>query len=262
MTSQQIQLKIEYYLKNADRGLLDKVPLPGGRMRLLASNPASYMCNYAVAEQWLDIDETIEAAEEEFAGRGIAPCRFYGAPDSLSLEMLRPAFARHGYAVKELRGLRMLALTGPARQVRDASYDYHWQTGSLDAGQQQFVLPTAGSWGLGHIRRQLRRGVGRMLFAGRQGQPAAGLLYTQAGDTVMLSDLYTPLDWQNPPLAESMISAAVDMAWENQAALVFVQAVGREAFSLYRRMGFAPVEMPPVWWAVKGTLPDWLAKEE
>lgn len=262
MTSQQIQLKIEYYLKNADRGLLDKVPLPGGRMRLLASNPASYLCNYAVAEQWLDIDETIEAAEEEFAGRGISPCRFYGAPDSLSLDMLRPAFARHGYAVKELRAVRMLALTGPARQVRDESYEYQWQTGTLQADQQQFVQRTAGSWGLGHIRRQLRRGMGRMLFARRQGQLAAGLLYTQAGDTAMLSDLYTPLDWQNPPLAESMVSAAVAMAWDSQTALVFVQAVGQEAFALYRRMGFMPVEMPPVWWAVKGVLPDWLAKEE
>ena len=137
MTSQQIQLKIEYYLKHADRGLLDKLPLPGGRMRLLAANPESYLCNYAVAEQWLDIDETIEAAEEEFAGRGVSPCRFYGAPDSLSLDMLRPAFARHGYAVKELRGVRMLALARPVRQVPHHGYEYSWQSGPLDEEEQQ-----------------------------------------------------------------------------------------------------------------------------
>ena len=262
MTSQQIQLKIEYYLKNADRGLLDKVPLPGGRMRLLAANPESYLCNYAMAEQWLDIDETIEAAEEEFAGRGVSPCRFYGAPDSLSLDMLRPAFARHGYAVKELRGVRMLALAGPVRQVRDDGYEYNWQSGPLDEEEQQFLRPTAGNWGLGHIRRQLRRGMGRLLFARREGKLAACLLVTQSGDTVMLSDFYSPLDWQNPPLAESMVSAAVDGAWKNQAALVFVQTGGQGPFALYRRMGFEPVEMPPVWWAVKGTLPVWLAREE
>ena len=91
---------------------------------------------------------------------------------------------------------------------------------------------------------------------------AACLLVTQSGDTVMLSDFYSPLDWQNPPLAESMVSAAVDGAWKNQAALVFVQTVGQGPFALYRRMGFEPVEMPPVWWAVKGTLPVWLAREE
>ena len=51
MTSQQIQLKIEYYLKNADRGLLDKVPLPGGRMRLLGftyDSPGSFLLFFVI----------------------------------------------------------------------------------------------------------------------------------------------------------------------------------------------------------------------
>ena len=142
MTEQQIYLKIESFLKYADKQLLDAVSLPGGRIRLFAANPESYNCNYAVINQWLDVDETIEAAEEEFAGREIFSCRFYGAPDSVELEQLRPAFIRHGYSIKVLEEIHMMALCQWKKDSCCCEYSTYWQQQELTPEEKTFVLDT------------------------------------------------------------------------------------------------------------------------
>lgn len=262
MTEQQIYLKIESFLKYADKQLLDAVSLPGGRIRLFAANPESYNCNYAVINQWLDVDETIEAAEEEFAGRDIFPCRFYGAPDSVELEQLRPAFIRHGYSIKVLEEIHMMALCQWKKDSCCCEYSTYWQQQELTPEEKTFVLDSVeGEYALFHIQRQLRRGCGKMLFA-QKGQTIVGaLLYTTQGDTVMISDDYTPLDYAKKELVEQLVCLSVQQCRTEQKELLFARVKGKQAFALYETMGFSPVKMTPLWWAVKGALPPWLEKQ-
>ncbi len=262
MTQQQIQLKIESFLKYADKRLLDSFPLPGGRIRLFAANPVSYACNYAVITQWLDVDETIEAAEEEFLGREISPCRFYGAPDSVDLEQLRPAFVRHGYSVKVMNQLHMMALTRPACQVESADCQLYWKRQELSSQEQAFVLESAnGAFALRHIQRELRRGGGKMLFAMQKNVLVAGLLYVEQGDTAMLSDEYTKLDYNNLELVQTMIAQAATLCQSEGKKLLFARVKGEKAFASYQTIGFEPIPTTPIWWAVKGKLPAWLAEQ-
>ena len=262
MTQQQIQLKIESFLKYADKRLLDSFPLPGGRMRLFAANPVSYACNYAVINQWLDVDETIEAAEEEFLGREISPCRFYGAPDSVDLEQLRPAFARHGYSIKVMEQVHMMALTRPACQVESADCQLYWQQQELSPQEQEFILQNAnGEFALQHIQRELRRGCGKMLFAIQQENLVAGLLYAEQADTAMLSDDYTKLDYNNFELVQTMIVQATTLCQSQGKKLLFARVKGQKALKCYQTIGFEPIPTTPIWWAVKGKLPLWLEEQ-
>lgn len=262
MTPQQIQLKIERFINRADRQTLDTVPLPGGRARFFAANPQSYMCNYAVVDSWLDVDDTICAAEEEFASQGVEPCRFFGTPDSLPLEELRPFFARHGYASKELPETETLVYVGGESEAAGAECALRWVHGGLDTPQRDFLRRMSGGaeFGLRHIQRQLQKGGGEMLFAYREEAPVAGLLFVPKGDTAMITDVYTHPDHRRQGLARRMVAEAAALFKRRGMALLFLQADTPEAKALYRAAGFVPVEMPAPWWAVKGSLPDWLKK--
>ncbi len=262
MTQQQIQLKIESFLKTADKRVLDSFPIPGGRMRLFAANASSYACNYAVINQWLDADETIAAAEEEFAGREISPSRFFGAPDSLDLEQLRPSFLRHGYSIKVLNDRQIMACELPLADTQQQFAQLYWQQNELTACEKEFVgACVEGAFALYHIQRELRHECSKMLFAKRDDSIVAGLLVTIQGDTTMLSDAYTDLDYENPLLAKQMIAYAAQEAFEHQGGLVFAGAKGKTAVEVYRQLGFQQVMLPPQWWAVKGRLPDWLERK-
>ncbi len=260
MTVQQMQLKIEQYLTCADRRLLDSFPLPGGRARLFVANPQSYLCNYAVVTEWLDADETIEAAEEEFAGRGISPCRFYGAPDSVDLEALRPAFLRHGYAVRAMYEVETMAFEGPIPPAPVCEGEMRWVEDRLDEDQRRFVTehPHGGEYSLKYLARVLRLRAGKILFAYRDGLPTAGLLYLPRGDTVMITDEYTSLDYRPGGLGTAMIAQAVQLFGRQGMQLLFLQASSPDGKRFCRECGFVPVPIAPVWWAVKGGLPDWM----
>lgn len=263
MTQQQIQLKIESFLKTADKRVLDSFPIPGGRMRLFAANADSYSCNYAVINQWLDADETIAAAEEEFAGREISPSRFFGAPDSLDLEQLRPVFMRHGYSIKVLDNRCIMACELPiVGDAQQRAAQLYWQQNDLTAEEKEFIgAHVDGAFALYHIQRELRHGCSKMLFAKQQDTISAGLLFTMQDDTVMLSDAYTDLDYDNVSLVKQMIAQAAQECAKQQGNLLFAGVKEEKAVEVYRQLGFQKIPLPPQWWAVKGCLPNWLQRK-
>ena len=114
---------------------------------------------------------------------------------------------------------------------------------------------------LNYIRRELdgkRLRAGKILFAYRDGLPTAGLLYLPRGDTVMITDEYTPLDYRPGGLGTAMIAQAVQLFGRQGMQLLFLQASSPDGKRFCRECGFVPVPIAPVWWAVKGGLPDWM----
>lgn len=259
MTPQQIQLKIESFMKYADKTLLDSVPLPGGRLRFFASNPQSYSCNYAVITDCLDMDETIQVAEEEFAGREIAPCRFFGAPDSVTLCNLMPAFLRHGYSVQPLSYVQAMAIELSQFSAIPIHLSFYWQKVSLNEREKAFISQSEhAEYAVAHLERLFAKGCGQILFFQQDNQIQQAILCTMQEEVVMINDDYTPLDYRNPERAKQMIARVIlDMAQQGKT-MAFVWVKKQEMFKIYREMGFKTIAVSPPWWAVKGKLPQWL----
>ena len=74
----------------------------------------------------------------------------------------------------------------------------------------------------------------------------------------MITDEYTPLDYRPGGLGTAMIAQAVQLFGRQGMQLLFLQASSPDGKRFCRECGFVPVPIAPVWWAVKGGLPDWM----
>lgn len=252
----KVSEQIIQFEKNNPMMYLDYEIAPWGRMFSDTDNKESFKSNYAVINKNENIDNAIKKIEEYYNCRNIVPKIFYRT-DSLELDVLMPYFNKYNFAAKEF-DLELMILnknydieTGKIKKC-----DIHSVSHILDRQEYNLAVEQddGETYGVRILNKQIEAGSNMFFAYDESHRPVSMALAEKYNNTVYISNVYTTPSQRRKGYGLAVVNAIISAFTDS---LIFLHTSNPEAANIYRQLGFQG-EALKLWWAVKGSMPEWL----
>lgn len=247
-------VQITQFEKFSPISYLDYKLTSWGRMLCDTENKESYTSNYAVIYRNENIDEIIKEVEEYYDSRNIVP-KIFNRCGSVELDILKPYFIKHGYAIREF-DMDLMALDANSIKNKIAEKPEIKIISNVLEGQE-YSLATeqdnGETYGVKLLNKQLASG-SKMFFAYDEfKKPVSMALAEKYNNVVYISDVYTTPSQRRKGYGMTVVNNLIQH-YDN--SMIYLYTDNPDAASIYRKLGFSGESLSS-WWAVKGSLPEW-----
>ncbi|NYB74898.1 GNAT family N-acetyltransferase [Sedimentibacter hydroxybenzoicus DSM 7310] len=246
--------QITQFEKYSPMSYLDHKLTSWGRMLCDTENKESYTSNYAVVYRNENIDEIIMEVEEYYDSRNIVP-KIFNRLGSVELDILKPYFINHGYAIREFD---MEFMTLDANSIEDKiaeKPEIKTINPPLEGREYSLAIEqdNGKTYGVKLLNKQLASG-SKMFFAYDEfKKPVSMALAEKYSNVVYISDVYTTSSMRCKGYGMAVVNNIIQH-YDN--SLIYLYTDNPDAASIYRKLGFSG-ESVSSWWAIKGSLPEW-----
>ena len=225
-----------------------------GRMLSDTENKDSYTSNFAVIYKSENIDEIIKEVEEYYDSRYIVP-KIFNRCGSVELDILKPYFINHGYAIREFDMEFMILDVNSMRNKIAESPKIKIISSVLDGKERNLAVEqdNGETYGVKLLSKQLSSGNDMFFAYDEFKNPVSMALAEKYNDVVYISDVYTTPSSRRKGYGMAVVNSIIQH-YDNP--LIYLYTDNPEAASIYRKLGFSG-ERISSWWAIKGSLPEW-----
>lgn len=225
-----------------------------GRMLCDIVNKESYTSNYAVIYKNENTDDIIKEVEEYYNSRNIIP-KIFNRHNSVELDVLRPYFIKHDYAIREF-GMDLMVLdTHSIRNKIAEKFEINIINYALEGQEYNLAIEqdNGETYGIKLLNKQIASG-NNMFFAYDEfKKPVSMALAEKYKNVVYISNVYTTPSKRCQGYGMAIINTIISY---NKNSLIYLHTHNPEAASIYSQLGFSG-RIFKSWWAVKGKLPEW-----
>ncbi|HOA19040.1 MAG TPA: GNAT family N-acetyltransferase [Sedimentibacter sp.] len=225
-----------------------------GRMLCDIGNKESYTSNYAVIYRNENVDNIIKEVEEYYNSRSIIP-KIFNRCGSVELDILRPFFTKHDYAIREFDMDLMILDTHSTRNKIAEKVEVKIINRALEGQEYNLAIEqdNGETYGVKLLNKQIASG-NNMFFAYNElKKPVSMALAEKYNDVVYITDVYTTPSQRCNGYGTAVVYAVLS---HYHNSLIYLHTDNPDAASIYRRLGFSGKRLKS-WWAVKGSLPEW-----
>ncbi len=247
--------QIAQFEKNNPITYLDYQVTSWGRMFSDKNNKESFKSNYAVINKDENIDAAIKEIEEYYDCKNILPKIFY-RPDSLKLDVLRPYLQEYNYAVKKFDlELMILHKNYDIKADKIRKCEIHSVSHVLDRHEYNLAVEQddGETYGVRILNKQIAAGNNMFFAYDESHRPVSMALAEKYNNTVYISNVYTTPSQRRKGYGLAVVNAIIS---DFTYLLIYLHTSNPEAASIYRQLGFQGEKLK-LWWAVKGSLPEW-----
>ena len=225
-----------------------------GRMLCDIENEDSYTSNFAVIYKNENIDEIIKEIEEYYDSRYIVP-KIFNRYGSVELDILKPYFIKHGYAIREFDMEFMVLDEESIKNKIDDKYEIKIISSVLEGKEYNLAVEqdNGETYGVKLLSKQLASGNDMFFAYDEFKNPVSMALAEKYNDVVYISDVYTTPSSRRKGYGIAVVNSIIQH-YDN--SLIYLYTDNPEAASIYRKLGFSG-ERISSWWAIKGSLPEW-----
>lgn len=225
-----------------------------GRMLCDIVNKESYTSNYAVIYKNENTDDIIKEVEEYYNSRNIIP-KIFNRHNSVELDVLRPYFIKHDYAIREF-GMDLMVLdTHSIRNKIAEKFEINIINYALEGQEYNLAIEqdNGETYGIKLLNKQIASG-NNMFFAYDEfKKPVSMALAEKYNNVVYISNVYTTPLKRCMGYGMTVVNAAIS---HYNNSLIYLHTDNPDAASIYKKLGFSSERLRS-WWAVKGSLPEW-----
>jgi ribosomal protein S18 acetylase RimI-like enzyme len=250
----KISEKIAQLEKYSPMLYLDYKLTSWGRMLCDIENKESYTSNYAVIYRNENIDDIIKEVEEYYNSRNIVPKIFY-RHGSVTLDVLKPYFTKHGYAIREFDMDLMILDIHSNRNKNVEKFKVNIINHALEGQEYNLAIEqdNGETYGIKLLNKQIASGNAMFFVYDEFNKPAGMALAEKYNDVVYISDVYTTPSKRCKGYGMAVVNAVIS---HYNNSLIYLHTDNPDAASVYRKLGFSGERLRS-WWAVKGSLPEW-----
>ncbi len=225
-----------------------------GRILCDIENKESYTSNYAVIYRNENIDNTIKEVEEYYNSRNVIP-KIFNRCGSVGLDILRPFFTRHDYAIREFDMDLMILDRHSIRNKIAEKFEIKIINHALVGLEYNLAIEqdNGETYGVKLLNKQITSGCNMFFAYDESGKPVSMALAEKYNDLVYISDVYTSPSNRSKGYGMAVINALIS---HYNNLLIYLYTDNSDAASIYKKLGFSGKRLKS-WWAVKGSLPEW-----